>query len=48
VTGPECGTSWTAYKRHLRRGETCRTCLAWVAARVAASRARKQAEADRG
>jgi hypothetical protein len=41
---PACGTSWTAYKRHLRRGERCPACLAYVATQVAAGRARKQKE----
>ena len=40
-----CGTSWAPYKRHLRRGERCTTCLAYVARQVAASRARKKTEA---
>lgn len=39
-----CGTSWGPYKRHLRRGERCEACLAYVAAWVAARRARKKTE----
>ena len=36
--------SWGAYKRHLRAGETCRDCLAFVAAVEQARRDRRKAE----
>lgn len=47
MTPAACGTSWGPYKRHLRNGERCSKCLAYVASKQAAYRARKQAEVTR-